>query len=75
VALRSAAIPGPVSWSAATLAEKAGISHPTVQRAESTDDVPRMKTTNLSRSSASWRKLGWVSSIQVSTGMAASGSS
>ena len=36
-----------VSWSAMTLAEKAGISYPTVQRAESTDDVPRMKTTNL----------------------------
>jgi hypothetical protein len=29
------------------LAERAGISYPTVQRAESTDDVPRMKTTNL----------------------------
>jgi transcriptional regulator with XRE-family HTH domain len=36
-----------VSWSAATLAEKAGISYPTVQRAESTDDVPRIQATNL----------------------------
>jgi transcriptional regulator with XRE-family HTH domain len=36
-----------VSWSAATLAERAGISYPTVQRAESTDGIPRMKTTNL----------------------------
>jgi hypothetical protein len=27
---------------------EAGISHPTVQRAESTDEVPRMKMTNLS---------------------------
>jgi hypothetical protein len=38
---------GLLNWSAATLAEKAGISYPTVQRAESTDGVPSMKTGNL----------------------------
>jgi transcriptional regulator with XRE-family HTH domain len=36
-----------VGWSATTLAERAGISYPTVQRAESTDGVPNMKTPNL----------------------------
>jgi ribosome-binding protein aMBF1 (putative translation factor) len=36
-----------VGWSAATLAERAGLSYPTVQRAESTDAVPNMKTPNL----------------------------
>jgi transcriptional regulator with XRE-family HTH domain len=36
-----------IGWSAATLAERAGISYPTVQRAESTDGIPRMTAPNL----------------------------
>lgn len=36
-----------LGWSAAELAERAGLSYPTVQRAESVEDVPAMKTQNL----------------------------
>src|SRR5438270_3140729 len=36
-----------LGWSAATLAERAGVSYPTVQRAETADGVPRMKAPNL----------------------------
>jgi hypothetical protein len=36
-----------LGWSGASLAERAGISYPTLVRAEATDDVPRMKTMNL----------------------------
>jgi ribosome-binding protein aMBF1 (putative translation factor) len=36
-----------LGWSAAELAEKARLSYPTVQRAESAQGIPSMKTTNL----------------------------
>jgi len=36
-----------LGWTAAALAERSGVSYPTVQRAESTDGVPRMKAPNL----------------------------
>lgn len=34
-------------WSAQDLADRAGLSYPTVQRAESGDGVPRMRLQNL----------------------------
>jgi hypothetical protein len=36
-----------LGWSAATLAERAGVSYPTVQRAEAAEGIPRMKAPNL----------------------------
>jgi hypothetical protein len=36
-----------LNWTAATLAKRSGVSYPTVQRAETADGVPRMKTPNL----------------------------
>ncbi len=36
-----------LGWRAATLVERSGVSYPTVQRAETTDNVPRMKEPNL----------------------------
>jgi transcriptional regulator with XRE-family HTH domain len=36
-----------LGWSAMQLAERAGLSYPTVQRAESVEGIPPMKTHNL----------------------------
>jgi DNA-binding XRE family transcriptional regulator len=36
-----------LGWSAMALAAAAGVSHPTVARAERTEGVPRMRTENL----------------------------
>lgn len=47
-----------LGWSAAELADKAGLSYPTVQRAESVDGVPAMKTTNMMALQAALEKAG-----------------
>jgi transcriptional regulator with XRE-family HTH domain len=36
-----------IGWSATTLAQRSGVSQPTVQRAESVDGIPRMQAPNL----------------------------
>ena len=36
-----------LGWSGVNLAKRAGVSYPTVQRAETADGVPRMKAPNL----------------------------
>lgn len=36
-----------LGWSAAELADRAGVSYPTVQRAESAAGIPAMKTTSM----------------------------
>jgi DNA-binding XRE family transcriptional regulator len=36
-----------LGWSADTLAKQAGLSYPTVQRAETVDGVPNMRTGNM----------------------------
>jgi transcriptional regulator with XRE-family HTH domain len=36
-----------IGWSATTLAERSGVSYPTIQRAEGVDGVPRMQAPNL----------------------------
>ena len=36
-----------IGWSATTLAQRSGLSYPTIQRAESVDGIPTMKTPSL----------------------------
>jgi transcriptional regulator with XRE-family HTH domain len=36
-----------VGWSATTLANRSGVSYPTIQRAESADGIPHMQAPNL----------------------------
>lgn len=36
-----------LGWSARELAERSGVSYPTIQRAEQAADVPEMKTSNM----------------------------
>ena len=36
-----------IGWSATALAQRSGVSYPTIQRAESIDGIPRMQAPNL----------------------------
>jgi hypothetical protein len=45
-------------WSCEDLAEKTGLSYGTLQKAEATDDMPRMVTTNLARVKVAFERAG-----------------
>jgi transcriptional regulator with XRE-family HTH domain len=36
-----------IGWSATALAQRSGVSYPTIQRAESVDGIPRLQAPNL----------------------------